>query len=224
MKKSERSFCGSASRSKVWGRKGPHDMSEPSRQTPALVLTIGHSTRSIEEFLELLETHGAGCLIDVRSMPRSRRNPQFNVDTLPEQLDELSIGYRHVPDLGGLRRPRPDSPNAGWRNLSFRGYADYMQTSEFQTAVEWLAELSHDTRLCLMCAEAVPWRCHRRMISDALTVRGIAVEHVMGASRRQTHDLTPWAEVVGEDGQLLYPSQSPTLEQAEVEDPPDPSL
>lgn len=200
-------------------------MSESSRQISALVLTIGHSTRSIEEFLELLETHDAGCLIDVRTMPRSRHNPQFNVDTLPEQLDEQSIGYLHVPDLGGLRRPRPDSPNAGWRNLSFRGYADYMQTSEFQSAVGRLVEQSHDTRLCLMCAEAVPWRCHRRMISDALTVRGIPVEHVMGTSRRQTHDLTPWAEVVGEeDGQLLYPPQSPTLGQAEVEDPPETSL
>lgn len=188
-------------------------MSDQPRQTAFPVLTIGHPTRSLEEFIELLETHGAGCLIDVRTMPRSRRNPQFNVDTLPEQLDGRGIGYLHLPELGGLRRSRPDSPNTGWRNLSFRGYADYMQTSEFQAAVERLTELSRGPRLCLMCAEAAPWRCHRRMISDALTVRGVPVEHVLGISRRQTHELTPWAELA-EDGRLLYPPQSPTLEQA----------
>lgn len=157
--------------------------------------------------------HGAECLVDVRTMPRSRRNPQFNVDTLPERLDARGIGYLHLPELGGLRRPRPDSPNTGWRNPSFRGYADYMQTSEFRAAVERLVGLSSDTRLCLMCAEAVPWRCHRRMISDALTVRGIPVEHVLSATQRQDHELTPWAELEGEDGRLVYPPQSPTLEQ-----------
>lgn len=118
-----------------------------------------------------------------------------------------------MSDLGGLRRPRPDSPNAGWRNLSFRGYADHMQTPEFQAAVGQLADLSREARPCLMCAEAVPWRCHRRMISDALTVRGIPVEHILSLTRRQSHNFTPWAEGSGEDGQLVYPPRSPTLEQ-----------
>ena len=197
-------------------------MSEQPHQTASLVLTIGHSTRSIEEFVELLEVHGAGCLIDVRTMPRSRRNPQFNVDTLPEQLAARGIGYLHLPELGGLRRPRPDSPNGGWRNLSFRGYADYMQTPEFQATVERLADLSRDTLLCLMCAEAVPWRCHRRMISDALTVRDIPVEHVLGVTCRQTHELTPWAEIEDKDGHLTYPPQSPTLELYGGEEPASP--
>lgn len=197
-------------------------MSDRGRQTGFHVLTIGHSTRTIEEFVELLGVHEVGCLIDVRTMPRSRRNPQFNIDTLPEQLDARGIGYLHLPELGGLRRPRPDSPNTGWRNLSFRGYADHMQTPEFRAAVERLVKLSREERLCMMCAEAVWWRCHRRMISDALTVWGIPVEHVLSESRRQSHDLTPWAEVVGEDGQLVYPSESPTLELDGGEEPASP--
>lgn len=185
-------------------------MGDQDLHSGARVLTIGHSTRDIEEFVELLEANGVGRLIDVRTVPRSRRNPQFNADTLPERLDERGIGYLHLPDLGGLRRPRPDSPNVGWRNLSFRGYADHMQTPEFRAAVGRLVELSRDERLCLMCAEAVWWRCHRRMISDALTVRGVPVEHILGDTRRQTHALTPWAEVKA-DGQLVYPPDTSVL-------------
>ena len=184
-------------------------MGDQRLQSEARVLTVGHSTRTIEEFVGLLEVHGVGRLIDVRTMPRSRRNPQFNADTLPERLGARDIGYLHLPALGGLRRPRPDSPNAGWRNLSFCGYADHMQTPEFRAAVERLVEMSRGERLCLMCAEAVPWRCHRRMISDALTVRDVPVEHILGESRRQPHDLTPWAEAADEDGRLVYPPETP---------------
>lgn len=176
------------------------------------ILTIGHSTRTIEEFAALLEANGVGCLIDVRTVPRSRRNPQFNMDSLPQSLGERGTGYLHLPDLGGLRRPQPDSPNAGWRNLSFRGYADHMQTPAFRVAVGRLVELSREERLCLMCAEAVWWRCHRRMISDALTVRGVPVEHILGETRRQPHHLTPWARVEDEDGQLVYPPETSASE------------
>lgn len=188
-------------------------MGDQGIQSGARVLTIGHSTRTIEEFAELLEANVVGCLIDVRTLPRSRRNSQFNADTLPGQLDGRGIGYLHLPALGGLRRPRPDSPNAGWRNLSFRGYADHMQTPEFRAAVGRLVELSRYERLCLMCAEAVWWRCHRRMISDALTVRDVPVEHILGETRRQPHTLTPWAKLADKGGQLVYPPETSASKQ-----------
>ncbi len=162
-----------------------------------MIFTIGHSTRPIEEFIGLLRAHGVEQLIDIRTVPRSRRNPQFNREALPEPLAAASIGYLHMPSLGGLRHARPDSANTAWQNASFRGYADYMQTAEFAAAIETLIELGSDKQIAIMCAEAVPWRCHRSLVGDALTARGIAVEDIMSATRRQSHKLTPFARVDG---------------------------
>ncbi|MDA8110406.1 MAG: DUF488 domain-containing protein [Betaproteobacteria bacterium] len=169
----------------------------------AAVLTIGHSTRSLAELIELLKAQGAAGVVDVRTIPRSRTNPQFDRDALSRDLEAAGIGYRHAPGLGGLRRARPDSPNMGWHNASFRGFADYMQTPEFADALRVLIEDSQKERLALMCAEAVPWRCHRSLIADALAVRGIAVEHIVGKGRTQPHALTPWAAVEGTT--IVYP-------------------
>jgi uncharacterized protein (DUF488 family) len=168
------------------------------------VLTIGHSTRPIATFLELLAAHQVTQLLDVRTVPRSRHNPQFNTDALPESLAEAGIGYAHVPGLGGFRRPTPDSPNAGWRNLSFRGYADYMQSPEFADNLGKLIDLAQDERVALMCAEAVPWRCHRSLIADALLVHGIETCEIVSPTRLQPHKLTPFANV--SDGELTYPA------------------
>ncbi len=162
-----------------------------------LILTIGHSTRPIEEFVALLQAHNVAQLIDVRTIPRSRRHPQFNRETLPRSLDGVGIAYAHMPELGGLRQPRPDSRNTGWRNESFRGYADYMQTPAFAAAIDNLVALSRATRCAIMCAEAVPWRCHRSLIADALVARGCDVEHILSHSRRDRHVLTPWARIEG---------------------------
>ena len=177
-------------------------MARPNQERQS-ILTIGHSTRSIEEFIDLLQAHGVTLVVDVRTVPRSRRNPQFNRDALPQSLSAVEIGYRHMAGLGGLRRPAPDSPNTGWRNDSFRGYADYMQTPEFEEQLRALLELAPQERLALMCAEAVPWRCHRSLIADALVVRGWSVEHILSATRRQPHTLTPWARVDGT--RIAYP-------------------
>jgi len=172
-------------------------------------LTIGHSTRSLDEFIDLLRAHGVTLLVDVRTVPRSRKNPQFNRETLPDALQAVGIGHLHLPGLGGLRRPRADSPNAGWRNESFRGYADYMSTLEFQESLERLVDLAARERVALMCAEAVPWRCHRSLIADALTVPGIPVEHIMSAARAQPHKLTPFAVVQGTE--ITYPPEAEPL-------------
>ena len=161
------------------------------------IFTIGHSTRPIEEFTELLGANGVEQLIDIRSVPRSRRNPQFNLDMLPDTLARAGIGYLHMPELGGLRHPHRDSPNGAWRNDSFRGYADYMQTPEFAAAIEKLIELAKEKQTAIMCAEAVPWRCHRSLVGDALAARGIAVEDIIKGARRQAHKLTPFAQVEG---------------------------
>jgi uncharacterized protein (DUF488 family) len=171
------------------------------------VLTVGHSTRPIEKFIELLGAHGVERVVDVRTVPKSRRNPQFGRDLLHDSLKRAGIGYTHVPALGGLRRARPDSPNAGWRNASFRGYADYMQTPQFGKALEELIEMARRQQLALMCAEAVPWRCHRSLIADALLVRGIASEDIASPTRRTPHQLTPLARVRGT--QLTYPAPIP---------------
>ena len=169
-----------------------------------LVVTVGHSTRPIDEFVALLQAHGVQRVVDVRTVPRSRRNPQFGQDVLPGSLQGAGIGYVHLPGLGGLRRARPDSPNAGWRNASFRGYADYMQTPQFAAALERALELAGRERIALMCAEAVPWRCHRSLIADALLVRGIAAEDIASATRRTPHKLTPFARVRGTE--ITYPA------------------
>lgn len=176
---------------------------------PTLLLTVGHSTRTLDELIDLLRTHSVTLLADVRTVPRSRRNPQFNRDALPAPLAEAGIRYCHLPGLGGLRKPRSDSINTGWKNDSFRGYADYMQTPEFDAALSELMDLARRDRVAIMCAEAVPWRCHRGLIADALTVRGVRVEHILNRGDRQLHALKPWARVDGTH--LTYPPDQPTL-------------
>ena len=161
---------------------------------PRKILTVGHSTKPIEEFVRLLHAHGVGLLVDVRTIPRSRHNPQFEKETLAASLCQAGIDYRHMKDLGGLRKPQPDSVNTGWKNASFRGYADYMQTPAFVAAIETLIDLAQTKRLAIMCAEAVPWRCHRSLIADALIVRGVPVEHIMSTTRRDAHHLTSFAK------------------------------
>lgn len=183
------------------GEKDTHD-----EEPVSVVLTIGHSTRTIEEFIALLKAHGATCVVDVRTVPRSRHNPQFNKDSLPRSLKKTGLGYVHMPGLGGLRHAKCDSPNMGWRNASFRGYADYMQTAEFEKSLGELIELAKQESVVLMCAEAVPWRCHRSLIADALLVRGIRTEHIMSPTRRQSHSLTPFAKVHGTT--LAYPAEA----------------
>ncbi|MEO7773192.1 MAG: DUF488 domain-containing protein [Steroidobacteraceae bacterium] len=168
-----------------------------------IVFTIGHSTRALPEFIELLEGHGVTSLIDVRTVPRSRSNPQFNRETLPGTLEAAEIGYAHVAGLGGFRRSSAESPNRGWRNASFRGYADYMQTNAFSESLAGLIERLASQRVALMCAEAVPWRCHRSLIADALVVRGIHVEEIVNAVRTRAHPLTSFARV--DDKTITYP-------------------
>lgn len=154
-----------------------------------VVLTVGHSTRPLEEFIALLKAHAVTSIIDVRCIPRSRHNPQFNRDSLQVALEAAGIGYLHVAGLGGFRRTHPGSVNMGWRNVSFRGFADYMQTAEFAENLASLIELATRDRIALMCAEAVPWRCHRSLIADALVVHGIRVEEIISRTRRQEHAL-----------------------------------
>src|SRR5512139_999358 len=161
------------------------------------VFTIGHSNRELAEFVRMLQAHGVTTIADVRSVPRSRHNPQFNLETLPAALQAAGIGYVHQPGLGGLRHARADSPNMAWRNASFRGFADYMQTAEFAHSLEWLDELARHGKIAVMCAESLPWRCHRSLIADALVVRGTVVEHIMSSTLRRPHILTQWARVEG---------------------------
>jgi uncharacterized protein (DUF488 family) len=168
-----------------------------------VVLTIGHSNRTWKDFLDLLRAYRVKRVMDVRSIPRSRHNPQFNRETLSRKLRAAKIGYVHLRKLGGLRSARRDSPNMGWRNTSFRGFADYMQTSEFEAGLHRLVRLVAQKRSAIMCAEAVPWRCHRSLIADALTVRGIRVDHIMSMKRSQGHSLIPFARVQGQ--RITYP-------------------
>lgn len=179
--------------------------STPREKRAPFVLTIGHSTRTLEEFIGLLQAHGAACVVDVRTVPRSWHNPQFNKESLPRSLKAAGLDYVHMPGLGGLRHAKCDSTNMGWRNASFRGYADYMQTPEFEQSLEELIELAKRESVVLMCAEAVPWRCHRSLIADALLVRGIRAEDIMSATRLQSHSLTPFAKVRGL--RLSYPAE-----------------
>lgn len=170
-----------------------------------VVMTIGHSNRPIEKFLELLQAHEVKRVIDVRTIPRSKHNPQFNKEVLPQSLRAAGIGYRHIKGLGGLRRSKRDSPNMGWQSPSFRGYADHMQTDEFETSLEKLMELAKEKLPAVMCAEAVPWRCHRSLIADALTVRGVRVEHITTRTMHHPHKLTPFAKVKGK--RITYPPE-----------------
>ncbi|MGH9505326.1 MAG: DUF488 family protein, partial [Terriglobales bacterium] len=173
------------------------------------ILTIGHSNRPWPDFLALLEANGVGRLADIRTVPKSRHNPQFHTEALAPALRQARIAYRHLPALGGLRHARQDSPNTGWHNLSFRGFADYMQTPHFAAGLaELLAWAARPKRraapfTAIMCAEAVPWRCHRSLVADALLARGIAVEHIIGPGRRRPARLTPFAQVQGR--RVTYP-------------------
>ncbi len=170
-----------------------------------LVCTIGHSNRTIESFIDLLCENKINHVLDVRTVPRSLHNPQFNRDILPISLATVGIAYSHITGLGGLRHAHASSINTGWHNASFRGYADYMQTAEFADNVESVVQLARTERCVLMCAEAVPWRCHRSMIADALLVRGIDVEDIINSHGRKPHLLTPFAQV--NDTQITYPAQ-----------------
>ena len=174
------------------------------------MFTIGHSTLPIEVFIQILKDNGVQSLVDIRTIPKSRHNPQFAQENLEKSLKAAGIGYRWQKSLGGLRHPRKDSINTGWRNSSFRGYADYMQTLEFASALEELLSLGPHEKTTVMCAEAVPWRCHRSLVADALRVRGIDVEDIYydakGHSRRQPHALTSFAKV--KEDRLWYPSEA----------------
>ncbi len=170
--------------------------------------TVGHSTRSLADFAVLLQRYGIGLLADVRTIPRSRHNPQFNADALQLFLPAQGIGYQHLKELGGLRHSRADSPNTGWRNASFRGFADYMQTPTFEAAILALLALAQQQTVALMCAEAVPWRCHRSLIADALVVRGISVTDIFDLTHARPHTLNRLARVAG----------------TSISYPPDPSL
>lgn len=167
------------------------------------IFTIGHSNRTWTDFLKLLRAHRIQRVIDVRSIPRSRHNPQFARDTLPKKLRAARIAYVHLRQLGGRRRATADSPNAGWRNASFRGYADYMQTAEFRAGLDRAIELAKRKRTVLMCAEAVPWRCHRSLIADALLVRKIKVADIIVGKTARKHSLTKFAKVHGQ--RITYP-------------------
>jgi uncharacterized protein (DUF488 family) len=173
--------------------------------------TIGHSNRLLDEFIAMLHGHGIKQLIDVRTAPGSRRNPQFMKAALMVSLSEQGIAYSHMPSLGGFRKPRADSPNGAWRNESFRGYADYMGTPEFDTALNDLIARVDDVPTALLCSEAVPWRCHRSLIADALTVRGFPVEHIMSETQTKRHALTPFAHVEGHH--ITYPLPAVSSEQ-----------
>jgi uncharacterized protein (DUF488 family) len=168
-----------------------------------IIHTIGHSTRSLEGFVELLEHHHISTLVDIRTVPGSRRLPHFARANLEQALPAQGIAYVHLPGLGGLRRGTADSGNTAWRNASFRAYADYMQEPRFWSELEGLIELAKTAPAAVMCAEAVPWRCHRSLVADALLVRGIEVLHITGAGRSSQHRLTPFAAVEG--GRISYP-------------------
>jgi uncharacterized protein (DUF488 family) len=193
-----------------------HEHHSPEMPTPKIpdwpegtIFTVGHSTLPLESFVELLQAYGIERLADIRTIPRSRRNPQFNADTLPVELAKQGIEYQPMPELGGLRHARKDSPNMGWRNDSFRGYADYMQTAAFAEAVEILLKLGREKRMAIMCAEAVPWRCHRSLVADALLVRDVPVVEILSATDWRPHKLTGFAAVDGFS--VTYPPEQQSL-------------
>jgi uncharacterized protein (DUF488 family) len=186
-----------------------HPLPQVSQWSPGTIFTIGHSTLSIERFIALVHAYGIERLADVRTVPRSRHNPQFNSDKLGPSLKQENIDYVPLQSLGGLRHPRKDSPNAGWRNESFRGFADYMQTEGFQEGLQTLITMSRDTRTAIMCAEAVPWRCHRSLVADAISVRGIPVIEILSENDYRAHKLTPFARLEGTA--ITYPPEQGAL-------------
>jgi uncharacterized protein (DUF488 family) len=177
---------------------------------PPTIFTVGHSNRTWDAFLALLHPHGVKAIADVRRFPGSRRLPQFNDAQLAQNLPAAGIAYLPFPNLGGRRKPNPDSPNTGWRNDSFRAYADHMQTPAFQLALDDLIAQAAQTATAIMCAEAVPWRCHRSLIADALLVRGWHVLDIMSPSSAKPHKLTPFARVLGTG--ITYPPEQPMLQ------------
>jgi uncharacterized protein (DUF488 family) len=179
-------------------------MTENGDMEKPLIRTVGHSTRPVDALIEILEAHGIKRLIDVRTIPKSRYNPQYNREALERSLRDAGIGLRAHESPRGLRHPRKDSPNMGWRHESFRGHADYMQTAEFEPALNALGQAAAHEAVAIMCAEAVPWRCHRSLISDALTARGYRVEHIMSATKSDPHTMTSFARVEGTS--VLYPA------------------
>ena len=174
-----------------------------SSEAETTIFTIGHSTRTLAEAIHLLKAYNVDLVVDVRTVPRSRHNPQFNKESLPDALKMEGIKYIHMPELGGFRRPSPDSPNIAWKNKSFRGYADYMLTREFADSLLKLIALSREKCVVVMCAEAMPWRCHRSLIADALTVRRVKVEHILNVNSHLKHELSPSAHVEGT--KIIYP-------------------
>lgn len=169
-----------------------------------IIYTIGHSTHTIDEFIAILKHYDITQLVDIRTIPKSRHNPQFNEPELAHVLRNHHIGYRHQKNLGGLRHAKKDSLNMGWHNASFRGYADYMQTQDFADGLTTLIDIAHDKTVAIMCAEAVPWRCHRSLIADALLVHGFTVEDIYSLTNVKPHTLTPWAKVQG--AAITYPA------------------
>lgn len=172
--------------------------------SPLRIYTIGHSTRSLDELIALLRAHGVVRLVDVRTVPRSRRHPHWNREAMPAPLRDAGIAYAHMAGLGGLRQPRRDSINTAWRNDGFRGYADHMQTDEFRTSLEALLAHAAEAPTAIMCAEAVPWRCHRSLIADGLVARGVDVRHILTPAPASPHKLTPFARIDGTT--VTYPA------------------
>ncbi len=168
---------------------------------------IGHSTRPLDQFVEILRAHEVTLLADIRTIPKSRHNPQFNEDSLARELPKAGIQYRHLKELGGLRHASKDSINTGWENASFRGYADYMQTPQFVHAIRDLMDLARGQRVAIMCAEGNPFRCHRSLVADALTVRGVRVRHISSRKSAREHTLTRFAKVDGT--RISYPGKEP---------------
>lgn len=168
-----------------------------------MIYTIGHSTHTAEAFLRLLQAHDIGQLADIRAIPQSRRHPHFSKQALSAFLPLHGIAYQHFPDLGGRRRPRPDSTNTAWRVDGFRGYADYMETQPFRTAVDSLLHFASRANTTVMCAESVWWQCHRRLLADALVVRGVDVRHILSAAAPKPHELSEFARI--EAGSVTYP-------------------
>jgi uncharacterized protein (DUF488 family) len=186
-----------------------HPPPQEMRWPEDAIFTLGHSTLPIERFLALLRTYGIERLVDIRTIPRSRHNPQFNDTALGSTLAAEGVEYVPMPALGGLRRAHKDSPNTGWRNTSFRGYADYMQTEPFRDALKTLIEIGRQKRAAIMCAEAVPWRCHRSLVADALSVRAVPVIEILSENSYRAHKLTPFAQVEGV--RVTYPPEQAKL-------------
>ncbi len=187
----------------------PRQSPQDTDWSPGTIFTIGHSTLPIDQFIARLRVYGVRRLGDVRTVPRSRHNPQFNADALDASLGEAGIEYIPMQALGGLRHPRSDSPNTGWRNKSFRGYADYMQTEVFQQAVDELVRLGREAPTAIMCAEAVPWRCHRSLVADALNLREVPVVEILSDTSFRPHKLTPFAHIEGST--ITYPPEQQPL-------------